>query len=277
MYSQTPKLTLDYTGGDVAPPFEPIEDDQVRNSWQVTREGGSSGYAVLDEGTLSVQAPPDGIGLYEESATLNLYEDAQTNDMAGWLLHLSTWDEPRYPSVTVRLHKTPDLIPDVLALDVGDMIRIENLPVHFTGSGTADLLVDGWSETIEPYAWEVTFNCSPAGPWRVGEVADDDSETADTAPVRADTGGSALNEGATATATTLKVEVTDGPTWIDSTTFPDSFPFGIVCGGERMTVTAINGTTSPQTFTVTRSMNNVSKSQTAGTSVSLADPAVVAL
>ncbi|MFF9284873.1 hypothetical protein [Streptomyces griseosporeus] len=229
LYNQTPALTLDYAAGQIAEPFEPVEDDQVRNAWEVQRQGGSSGTAVLAEGALSVLDPPEGIGLYSDSATLNVATDDQTEPMAAWLLHLSTWDEARYPSVTLLLHKCPELIPAVLALREGDKIRIVNLPRRFTGSGTVDLLVDGLKETLLPRAWTVTFTCSPAGPWTVGAIDD---------PVlgRIDADSSQLAQPATATSTTLTVQTTDGPVWV---TDPAEVPFDIAVDGETMTVSAI--------------------------------------
>ena len=44
-----------------------------------------------------------------------------------------------------------------------------------------------------------------------------------------------------------------------------------------MTVTAITGASSPQTFTVVRAVNGIAKSHPAGTTVSLAAPAIAAL
>ncbi|MFD7994554.1 carbohydrate binding domain-containing protein [Streptomyces mexicanus] len=170
LYNQAPKLVLDYAAGQIAEPFEPVEDDSVRNVWEVTREGGSSGTAELTEGALSTQGPPNGIGLVADSVTLNLARDEQTEPMAHWLLHLSTWDEARYPSVTILLHRFPELIPAVLGLREGDKVRIVNLPHEFTGSGTAELLVDSLSETLLPRAWTLTLNCAPAGPWTVGTL-----------------------------------------------------------------------------------------------------------
>lgn len=61
------------------------------------------------------------------------------------------------------------------------------------------------------------------------------------------------------------------------TPHPDEFPFDIRVGGEVMTVTNVTSGTSPQTFTVTRSVNGVVKAQTAGTSVELAHPYYIAL
>jgi hypothetical protein len=58
---------------------------------------------------------------------------------------------------------------------------------------------------------------------------------------------------------------------------PDDFPFDIRVGGEVMRVTSITGGTSPQTFTVTRSINGVVKSHSAGEDVRLAYPTYVSL
>ncbi|MGW0869954.1 hypothetical protein ACWD3Z_05610 [Streptomyces sp. NPDC002740] len=167
LYNQVPKLTLNYASKEVATPLAPVEDDQARNEWTVEREGGSSAVATLAAGPLSIAD----IGYYPDSATLSLFSDDQTDHIAGWLLHLTTWDEARWPSVTLRLHRHPEFIPSVLAMDVGDKIRIENLPKKFAGGGAVELLVDSWEETLLPRKWEITFNCGPAGPWSVAELA----------------------------------------------------------------------------------------------------------
>jgi hypothetical protein len=67
---------------------------------------------------------------------------------------------------------------------------------------------------------------------------------------------------------------TSGPTW---STDPTDVPWDVTVGGERMTVTEVTGADSPQTWTVTRSVNGVVKSHAAGADVRLADPMIVAL
>ncbi len=64
--------------------------------------------------------------------------------------------------------------------------------------------------------------------------------------------------------TSFTVAIASGHLW---TTSAAQFPFDIIVGGERMTVTAISGASSPQTFTVTRSVNGVQKSHLAGVAV----------
>lgn len=95
-------------------------------------------------------------------------------------------------------------------------------------------------------------------------------------PIRVDSDGSELAEGVDETSTTLLVQVNDGPDWITSDEYEGDFPFDITVGGEKMRVTAISGS-SPQVFTVQRSVNGVSKSHSAGDSVRLYRPAYTAL
>ncbi|MCY0919599.1 hypothetical protein OS965_15675 [Streptomyces sp. H27-G5] len=267
-YNQPIALTLDYAANrEVAPPLEPIDDDQrVRNDIRVTRIGGSSARAVLETGALSVQAPPAGVGTYDESVTLSLATDAQPEQIAGHMLHLGTWTEARYPAVTVDLAAAPHLIPAILDLDIGDRIQIIN-PPDWLPPGPIDLIVEGYTETRKPPSrfWTITLNCSPAGPWTVSVV--DDPVTG-----RADTSASTLASGVNATATSLSVATVGAPLW---TTTGSDLPVDIEVGGEVMRVTAISGASSPQTFTVTRSVNGIAKAQSSSTPVALAQAPII--
>ncbi|MFD6421701.1 hypothetical protein [Streptomyces sp. NPDC060198] len=271
LYNQTPVLVLSYPSGDLAPGLRPAPDDQrIRNDVTVTRRGGSSGRVEVTSGPLSTQPPESGgVGVYEDSVELSLGLDEQTDHIAGWLAHLGTVAEPRYPAVRIALHRSPGLIPAALALDLCDVLQINDLPDGLPPDPALGL-VRGIKEEYGAFTWDATYSCTPARPWTVG-VYDD--------PLRGryDTGGSQLAAGATATATTLSVAYTDGTRWATSSGHPSSFPFEVAIGGERMRVTAITGTTSPQAWTVVRSVNGVRKAQTAGTDVRLADPTVYSL
>lgn len=207
LYNQVPALALEYRAwGEVAPPLEPVEDDQqTRNDITITHEGGSAARAVLETGPLSVQPPPDGVGLYDESLTLNLATDGQAEGVAAWRLHLGTWDEARYPTVHLRLHKAPHLVSGVLGLRLLDRITIAN-PPPWLPPDTIDLLVEGWTETLGIYTWDVTLNCSPGGPWQVATVVPDTPAGEPSAgPDRVDTDGSELALPAEETAGELAV------------------------------------------------------------------------
>ncbi|MFE7516130.1 hypothetical protein ACFU8I_33590, partial [Streptomyces sp. NPDC057540] len=186
--------------------------------------------------------------------------------IANWRLHLGTWDEARYPSVRLMLHAAPHLIPAFLGLTVGDRIQITNTPAWLP-PGPIDLIVQGWSQVVDLYTWDVILNCTPGGPWRVGTY---DSATQG----KADTSGSQLTTGISASATSLTVTTTTGAPW---TTAGTDFPIQIAIGGEEMTLTAVTGAASPQTFTVVRSANGIVKSHSSAAPVALARPVVFAL
>ncbi|MGY0023761.1 hypothetical protein ACVHNB_32930 [Streptomyces sp. YJ-C3] len=230
LYTQEPALVLDYAAGQIAAgSLEPVDDDSAtRNDVTVTRFGGSSARAVLETGPLSIQEPPDGIGVYDESVTLNLNDDLQPQFIAPWRLHLGTYDGARYPSVSVRLHRHPELIDDVIALREGDILRIVNLP-SWVAYGPVDLLITGMSETYLPRTWEITLTCDPGGPWMTAQADH---------PVyaKANTDGTVLTLAASPSDTVLAVRVTAGPPW---TTDPAEMPIPIELGGEEATVTSI--------------------------------------
>lgn len=269
LYNQSPTLTLPY--GSIAPSLEPVEDDQaLRNDVTASRRGGGSGRAVVETGPLSVlPSEQGGVGIYDESVELNLADDSQAQPMASWLAHLGTVDEARYPSIKINLHKRPELIAAVLRLRIGDLVRLTGLPL-WVGESTTDLHVMQIQHEPRPRAWTVTLVCTPASPYRVGVVGD-------TVRGRVDTSGSELAADATASSTTLSVAVTAGRPWITSAAFPSEFPFDVQLGGEVVTVTAISGASSPQTFTVTRAVNGVSKPHLAASDLRLAQPTIVAL
>lgn len=265
LYNQTPTV-LSYTT-DLVPPLEPVDDDRLTKNYVIVqRAGGSRGFASQTTGPLSISAPPNGVGRYEDSQTLSLYTDSQAAEHASWLMHRGTVDELRYPVVNIKLQAAPGIIDAVADLDSGARLQITNTPSKLP-PGDIDLIVQGYRETLAQYEWEIVFNCEPASPYTV--VTLDDADLG-----RLDTDGSELASGVNSSATSLSVATTAGPMW---TTTPGDWPFDIRVGGEVMTVTAISGSSSPQTFTVTRSVNGVVKSHSAGADVELAITPILAL
>ena len=150
-------------------------------------------------------------------------------------------------------------------------IQLVNLP-SWLPADPALLIVQGYSETLGIYEHDITFNCSPADPYQIAILED-------AVLGHADTDGSLLaHTYPLGTETTIQVvttgAATGSPLW---TTNASDFPFDIAVGGERMTVTSITGSSSPQTFTVTRSVNGVVKSQAVATDVRLWQPMVLSL
>ncbi|MEX5636541.1 hypothetical protein [Parafrankia sp. FMc2] len=240
VYNQDPALVLDYAAGDVAPYLEPVDDDQATvNDVAVVRKGGASARRVLETGALSVQPPPLGVGRYDTSLTLNLAQDALAEQHAAHRLALGTVDEARYPTVRVDLLASPHLVAEVLELGPLDRMLLINPPPHIPPDDI-DLIVRGYTETINVARWDVELNCTPGSPWQVGTWGDPDS--------RADTSGSALAQAVAQTGTQLVVATQLDPDhdrrpWVPSAG-PDAqtsqHPFDVRVGAEVVRVTAVD-------------------------------------
>jgi len=260
LYNQDPVLALDFAAGQITDISPDLDFALVRNDVTVKRSDGSSARAVQEAGPLNVNEPeddPQGAGRWETEVDVNTETDDVLPAHASWRRHLGTIDATRYPFIKVNVDKVPT---DVTRVDIGDLITIDNL-----GPDTIRLLVLGFTpETIRPYERLITFSCIPADGYFVA-----------TTDARAATDGSELAAGVDGDDTSLSVSPTAPYTdlWVTGNfvTNPTDFPMDVVVGGERMTVTEISGSSAPQTFTVTRSINGVVKSHAAGAPVQVVD------
>lgn len=260
----SPTLTLNYTSGHLSPPLEPIDDDQLlANDVTVTRSGGSSARAVDTTGPLNSRTWPTGVGLYEKSVTLNVYNDTVLPAIANWLLTIGTIDETRFPVLTVDVGVNTSLATAVNNLRPGSLVSLTGLPKWAGGATTVYLHCLGWTERINSHRRVFELNCTPASPF-------DAVRLNDTTFGRLDSSTTTTNEALDTTET--GVDYTGG-SWITTATHPSEFPFNIIIGGEEMTVTSATGST----FTVTRSVNGVVKSHATGVPVHVARPLRVAL
>lgn len=255
-YNQPAALALDFDQGHVGDPPEADDSDQrFRNQWTVSRDDGASAL-YRDPGYSTA------VGLYEGSTTANVETDDQTEQLASWLVHRDTVDEDYWTGLKLRFGRSPDLIPAWTALPFGSRMTAVNQPAQADPSGI-DAIVEGWSERWDTVVWEATLNTSPASTYRVG-VLDD--------PVlgRLDSATSVLAADVASGATSLSVDSTaTGDLW---STSASDYPQDILIGGEAMTLTAVAGGSSPQTFTVTRSVNGVVKTHSAGAALHLKNP-----
>jgi hypothetical protein len=269
LYNQTADVALDYAAGHLAPPLNPVDDDQAtRNDITVTRDSGSSARAVVTSGPLSTAAPPDGVGRYDDSVTISVKADEHLPDQAQWRAHMGTVDEARYPQVSVDMGNST-IVSDtalnsaLILADAGDRLTIDNQPSWLPPDQISQIVL-GYTEKMSPFEWSISMNCSPESPYHVAVYGTG----------RYGTEYSTLSSSATSSTTSLSVATSTGPLW---TTAAGDFPMDIIIGGERMTVTAISGSSSPQTFTVTRSVNGVVKSHASGSAVNFFTPSVRAL
>ena len=261
--NQTPVVTLDFESGHVAPPLEPVDDDQsIRNDVTVKRRGGGEYRAEQLTGGLeglAVFPYPNGIGRFETTITANLATDAQVPDLAHWVLGLGTTNEERYPKVRVDL-AAPDvdaaLVEDVLDVDVDDRLLVTSPQSLYLWS--IDLHARGYTEVLrDAFGHSITFNCVPSSPHQTAEL--DNEFRSKLAPTTCQ-----LAADVTTTATSWSVTIEPV-----ATTTAGEYPVYVVCEGEEVRVDSVSGASSPQTFTVTRSINGVVKAHTSTTPIRL--------
>lgn len=257
-------LALDYSARHLSA-FRPTDDDRyTRNDVTVQRQGGGSARAVEDDGRLGTKAA----GRYDTSETLSVATDTALPDQASWRLHLGVADDARYTAVGMRLARSAfadtALAGQVRAVDVGDLLTVANPPALRGAPDTVRQLVQGLTETLGVNTHDIEVSTAPAAPWDVGIYNDIGS--------RYSAVGSYLTVAVTSGATSLAVATLTGPVWGTA-----DLPYDIVVGGERMTVTAVSGSVSPQTFTVTRAVNGVVKAHLVNSTVGLFQPVFYAV
>lgn len=256
-YNRPVHMALSVAAGQIAKPPRPIDDDQrLRNDWTVSRDEGA--FAQVTD-PISIA----GNGKYADSITINTQTDSPLPDHAGWRTYLGTRDDLRWPDITLNFARSPELLELWRSAPYGFRFTVATGRSQLPGSDP-DVIAEGFTGTFWPHGWEVVLNCSSAWPWDVAAL--------DSVNARLDQDAGVSTIGAVNSITnTLTVTTQAGnPLWTLA-----NFPFGAMIGGERMTVTNITGATSPQTFTVTRSVNNVVKSHLAGTSVQVYRPFVL--
>lgn len=251
--------SVDYTGKMITGTLQPTDDDQLtRNDVTVTQQNGSSVEVMQTTGPLSVLLPPAGVGIYTQSVDVTLYQQVRDQpQVAALYLAQGTVNQQRFKSVQMQLAAVPSSVTALSSIDVGNHVQIINTP-NWVQPGPSDVIVLGLKETIGPIAdWMIELNAKPYGVNAVLRVDSGDTMS------RVDSGSSTVTSNITNSGTSMSVTTARSTDlWANA-----NAPFDILVAGERMTVTAISGTTSPQTFTVTRSVNGVVKAQTAGTAV----------
>lgn len=254
-YSPPVAMALDWSLGHLAAPPQPQDDDQrLANYVTVARTSGSSAVAQ-DQDSI------DREGVFDNSRTINIYDDERLQEFADWLLHLGTADNLRWPRINIDLVAHPELIPAWLGCTIGSRITIANPPAQISGE-VIDLIIEGYSQTINVDRWDVELSCSPAQPWAIGQY---DSSTS-LWQLRSTTTVTAYGAG----ATTINVTTTENEPMSASSAYV------ITISGEDINV-PIGGAgarsgSGPWTQTlsgVTRAVNGVSKSLPSGSPVKI--------
>lgn len=252
---------------------QPVDDDQAfANDVTVTRVGGSAARALVTEGFTSISEPPDGVGRYNTDVTLNAASDARLVSIAGWAALVGSWDQDRYPGISIGLHRSviladDDLYAAVVKMNLGDTVTLAGLPSWMPPDDVPQI-AQGYTEQLSRFLWQLDLNCTPAGPYQAVPVLGSDVFVP-----RLDGTTHSIGADIDDNDTSISIVTQAGSAvWVDSAGYAAEFPLDIEIGGEVMTLTAVSGTSSPQTGTVTRSVNGIVKAHTAGALVRLARP-----
>jgi hypothetical protein len=258
MIGATPALTLTYPA-QVKPPFKKIIGDKgAKNRVTVKNREGGEVTAELLAGTMSVQAPPAGIGEAKGSVDVNVADEtSQLEYLADWHLAKGTLERPRYEAVSVDLLANPGLEASVNAVREGNMIRVTGYEAE-----PIDLLVVGIVSEAGAVEHTVTFKTEPYEPYRTGRYDD--------GVARYDARTSTVSVAQSTTSVAWTVACTDAnDVWSTAT------PYDWIVAGERVTVTVMPAATGSgpyvQTPTVTRSVNAVVKPQVVGNEIHIAN------
>lgn len=262
-YGQAPAFVLDAAAGEVAPPFEPKDDDLLdRNVWTIGRRDGSTIIVTDKTGPKGT----DAVGQKPGSVTdLSLRDDSRLAGIGAFLLGLGTVDEPyRYPKLVLNLAAIPAKAPAWAATLIGNRIDIANLRTVSTRHppGDVSLLLEGYGETLSPRQWRVVANCTPYAPWDADALG---------SSFRLDLAGVTLAAPLAPGATSFTVTIGAGHLPLSlKATYPADYPSDLKVGGWPVHVTDCTGAAPTQTLTCTATPNT--NTIPAGTSVTLWRP-----
>jgi hypothetical protein len=283
--NQKSKLTLAYGagGGEIAPPLTPVVGAaNIRNDVTASNPAGGERRVEQTTGTYNTQLPGTAAGAVGRYATrmnvnFGVAEDDPVDDdsliyAAGWRVGKGTWDGTWYAGATADLDAAPYLAPAVAAIDYGDLITLDALPLD-DALQALDHLVVGYTETLGTHRRTIRFDLEPGGPYQVGVLSGTSGDT-DPFVGHLETDGSTTSGAILAGAASFSVATPSGPLW---STDADDYPENFLVGGQEIGVSAVSGASSPQTFTVQTTGRQFVYPVPSGSPVAVADPIVPTL
>jgi hypothetical protein len=264
LVNRAERVTLDYSTGQLFGKLQIVDDDLLtENNVVVTKSDtsdspGSTVTATQTTGPMSTLAPGlGGIGPVSKPHTVNVYTIADARNVAGFLLFRGTLDKPRLPAVKMllanpRITASPALFQSALDLREGGFHKVTGLQTRMIADSIRTVVI-GRTERLTQFEHDITWAGLPGEMYVATRVSDGATRRS-----RVQASAIYLNANINSTTFTVVVKSLDG--FLLSTT---AVPYDITLGGERMTVTACVGAASPQTLTVTRSVNGVVKAQVA--------------
>jgi hypothetical protein len=265
MTAQPAALTLSYSGNDLSD-WAPLRDAElVTNQLLLSRTKGSTQVVEATTGPMSTSST---LGRIPRSQTINIELDTGLPAQAYWRLHVGTADSPRVPGLPVELARpaiTDAQAAALRGLTIGDRIDVTGLPTTRYPYDLS-LLVVGVADEVDQFLHRRTLRCWPYCPHQVGVYDLGVGYPTDPQYTRYAGEGTVLAEDLDTTETGIDITAPGRVRW----GYDDDYD--VVVGGEQMTVTGISGASPNYTLTVTRSVNSVVKTHSAGDAIDIYQP-----
>lgn len=174
--NQPVALALDGNENQIADVAPRYDDESIANDITVRTAGGSSARAVdessvAEVGRYEADIEVVGVGglniqpaIVSGTGGLAAKISGQNLELAQRRLALSASPDIRWPTVAVDLAVAPELIPDALALEVGDRVQLRGLPVQ-SPADTVELQVRGVADRMSPTRWRMELATVPGAPY----------------------------------------------------------------------------------------------------------------
>jgi len=168
-YHRAVQTSADFTvSADVIGSADRFTGDMqhVVNAATVTRADGAGAYA---ENAASIATHEQ----YPLSLDLKVATTAEAEDRANWEANAYPEPLPRIGGLTLDLfQQTVAIQQGAQALELSDRLQITGLPTQTPGGTTADLIAEGWTESVSIDSWAMQFNVTPWSPnavWILGD------------------------------------------------------------------------------------------------------------
>lgn len=153
-YNATPWEIYDVAAGDVEEGLLFIEDDTSLVNEAVYSQPEGVTQKVRNQESIAL------FDRYNKTETLYTTDPNEVLAAAQWVVNQRGTPQPRCPTVAVDM-RTQDGVMNTLEIELGDMIRLTNLPDQ-APAAEMDMFVEGYHERISEEAWTITLNCTPA-------------------------------------------------------------------------------------------------------------------
>jgi hypothetical protein len=230
-YNAATSFSIGYSTRQIGDDLAATYDDQrLVTTFTASRSGGGT----------AVYTDPTSLDDYGASGTFNASADSQLDDIAGWQVHLGTYNDYRIPNVSVDVWGRSQELALVVAgfnaslpFQIPQRLGVTGLPSPYP-PGSFDQFIEGVTCTVDALTWRYTFNTSPYTPWQVAVV--DDATTG-----LVSSGDTVLTGAESTTDTAITVTPGVANEW---TTAGGDFPLDLNVGGERVTAVDCNNGTS---------------------------------